>query len=217
MLRLLLLVVLLPADAGAQRFYVGVKGGTPLSDSRLETEHFGRGGGGPYRLDVRRYTFGPTVEVRLPLLGIGVVVDALYKRAEAEDHQFLGASFGTIDRRYWNSWEFPMLLRRGWRVGRGEPFGSAGGTFRVVPGFDAVSENFNGFPNLPQGVRTTYSGSDYSLVQGGWVAGGGVRFGLYRALKVTPELRYTRFTSGRMLPTQNQVEFLLGFGFGSAR
>jgi hypothetical protein len=211
-IRPVLVVVVLAAELAAQRVYVGVKGGTPLSDSRLETAHFNRGGGGPYRLDVRRYTLGPTVEVRLPLLGIGVEVDALYKRAEAEDHRFLGASFGNIDRRYWNSWEFPMLLRRGWRVKAIEPFVSAGGTFRVIRGFDGVNESFNGFPNQPQGIRTKYS-SDYSVVQGGWVGGGGVRFGLYRGLKVTPELRYTRFTSGRLLPTQNQVEFLVGFGF----
>jgi hypothetical protein len=32
-------------------------------------------------------------------------------------------------------------------------------------------------------------------------------------LKVTPQLRYTRWTSIRLLPSQNQVEILVGLGF----
>ena len=210
--RLFLFAVALAADLAAQRVFVGVKGGTPLSDSRLESVSGGRSGGGPYRLDVRRYTIGPTVEVGLPWFGIGVGVDALYKRFETEDHRFFSPTFGTIYRSYYDSWEFPMVLRRAWRVGALAPFAAVGGVMRVVPGGDGVSESFNGFPGQPQGIRTTYP-IDYTSIQGGWVAGGGVRLSVYRGLKVTPELRYTRYTSGRLLPTQNQVELLMGFGF----
>jgi hypothetical protein len=208
--------MLAAAGAFAQEVYVGFKGGTPFSDSRLSTFIGGRGGSGPYRLDVRRYTVGPTVEVTLPLFGIAVEVDALYKRFDTEEHRFMSPSFGTIIRTNRNSWEFPMQLRRAWRIGRVAPFASAGGVFRVVPGSDQWVESFSGFPGVPDGIVRRFS-AENSLVQGGWVAGGGVRSRAIGRVSLTPEFRWTWYTSPRLLPAQHQVEFLLGIGLSNRR
>ena len=51
------------------------------------------------------------------------------------------------------------------------------------------------------------------MTQGGWVVSGGVRMRAAGPLKITPEMRYTRWTSLRFFPTRNQVEFMLGVGF----
>lgn len=72
---------------------------------------------------------------------------------------------------------------------------------------------FESVPGLQQPpVRTSgqWSESDDLF---GWVGTAGVRFRLPMGLKVTPELRYTRWTAKRWLPSQNQVDFLLGIGF----
>ena len=51
------------------------------------------------------------------------------------------------------------------------------------------------------------------LTQGGIVFGGGMRILTIEPLKLTPEIRYTRWRSMNFFPTENQVEFLLGLGF----
>jgi hypothetical protein len=203
---------LLAFAASAQQFYIGVKGGTPLSDSRLNTVFAGRTGSGAYRLYVRRYTVGPTVEFGLPIFGLAVEVDALYKRLDTQAHSFMNPVFGSITRSSRNSWEFPMLLRRAWVMRRLAPFASAGGIFRIVPAADYSVETFTGSPGQPNGTVQRFRGDD-GFVQGGWTLGGGVRLQGFARLSITPELRYTRYTSPRQLPTQNQFEFLLGLGF----
>jgi hypothetical protein len=50
------------------------------------------------------------------------------------------------------------------------------------------------------------------LTQGGTVFGAGIRFITIGPLRVTPEIRYSRWTSPEFLPTRNQVELLVGLG-----
>jgi hypothetical protein len=203
-------VLLLGCEANGQRFSFGVKGGTPLSDANRSAEIDSRlSGYGPWSLSTRRYTVGGSFEVRVPF-GLYVEVDALYKRTDTTQNAFFSPSFGTVTRLAANSWEFPMLLKHRWER-RFHPFAALGGTFRRIEGFDASVETF------AYGLNPPYSVSRYRidqpLTQGGIASGVGMLLLSIGHLKITPELRYTRWTSISFLPTQNQVEILMGLGF----
>jgi hypothetical protein len=203
-------ILLLCCEANGQRFSFGMKGGTPLSDTNRSAVTGNRfEGGGLWSLYTRRYTVGGTFEVGVPF-GLYVEVDALYKRTDTTQHRFFGPSFGTVYRLAANSWEFPMLLRYRWNQ-RLRPFAAFGGTFRRIEGFDTSTEH------IAYGFNPPYSVSrfriDRPLTQGGIASGIGVLLLRVRYFKITPELRYTRWTSLRFFPTQNQVEILVGLGF----
>jgi hypothetical protein len=202
-------VLLLGCDANGQRFFFGVKGGTPLSDANRSAEIDSRSGGGPWSLSTRRYTVGGSFEVRVPF-GLYVEVDALYKRTDTTQNAFFNPLFGTITRLTANSREFPMLLKHRWNR-RFRPFAALGGTFRRIQGFDASVETFAYGLNPPYSVSR--SRIDQPLTQGGIASGVGMLLLSIGHLKITPELRYTRWTSISFLPTQNQVEILMGLGF----
>ncbi|MBI4478985.1 MAG: hypothetical protein HY651_03080 [Acidobacteria bacterium] len=211
----ILLVLSAAQPALAQRFLFGVKGGTPISSSTL-TGVAGsfRTGTGPSYLNIRRYTIGPTVELALPF-HVRFQADFPYKRLDRTESRFLGMSFGSIEHVSANNWEFPIMLKYLWQRDTTKPFVTAGGSIRRINSFEAKLEQFIAFPS-PGGV--SQSTIDEGLTQGGWVVGGGVRFDK-GPLKISPEIRYTRWTSERFLPTRNQVEFLLGvmFDFGRRR
>jgi len=139
-----------------------------------------------------------------------VEVDALYKRSDTTQHEFFNPFFGSITRLSANSWEFPMQIKYQWNV-RFRPFASAGGTFRHIAGFDASEETFT------FGLTPPYSVVRYRLhaplTDGGIVVGAGLALWSAGRFRIAPQFRYTRWTSVRFLPTQNQVEFLLGLSF----
>ena len=201
--------VLCASSAPAQVFSVGVKGGTPLSTSTATGVFGGRSGFGPFTLNIRRYTIGPTFEVALPFQ-LRIEVDALYKRLDTTDHKFFNELFGTITRQAANTWEFPMLLKRLWLRGPVRPFAVAGGTFRRINSLESSTEHFTWGFNPPYSV--TREQFEYRLTEGGIVIGSGVRLAAWR-LQVSPEIRYTRWTALRFQPTRNQVEFLVGVTF----
>ncbi len=165
-------------------------------------------GGGLSMLDIRRYTVGPTFEVALPFR-LRLEGDALYKRLDVIEHYFLAPGIGMITRTTANPWEFPLLLKYSFRQ-RFHPFVDAGGTFRRIESVDESIENF--FDGLEPPSVTRYHHLNYPLTQGGMVCGGGVRLKIAGVLKITPEIRYTRWTSKDLFPTRNQVEFLMGLG-----
>ena len=203
-------VLLLCCEANGQRLSFGVKGGTPLSDTNRSAVIGDRlSGYGPWSLSTRRYTVGGTFEVGIPF-GLYVEVDALYKRTDTTQHGFWNPSFGTITRLAANSWEFPMMLKHRWNR-RFRPFAALGGTFRRIQGFDASVETFAYGLNPPYSVYRYRI--DQPLTQGGIASGVGMLLLSVGHLKITPELRYTRWTSISFLPTRNQVEILMGLGF----
>lgn len=102
-----------------------------------------------------------------------------------------------------------MALKYVWKSRTVRPFALAGGTFRRINSYEVSGERF-GSPVAPYTV--TRGRVEEPLTQGGWVVGTGLRFDV-SVLKISPEVRYTRWTSLRFLPTQNQVEFLLGVMF----
>ena len=202
-------VLLLGCEANGQRFSFGVKGGTQLSDTSRSGETYSRSGSGPWSLSTRRYTVGGTFEVGVPF-GLYVEVDALYKRTDTTQSAFFSPFFGSITRLAANSWEFPMLLKHRWNR-RFRPFAALGGTFRRIEGFDTSVERFAYGLNPPYSVYRYRI--DQPLTQGGIASGVGMLLLSIGPLKITPELRYTRWTSIDFLPTRNQVEVLMGLGF----
>src|SRR5436305_3749478 len=160
----------------AQHIGIGVKGAIPVT---TDIEGYGAS-------ESRRYVVGPMIEVRLPF-GFGVEADALYRRfGYSTTSEFLSlASFVTRARA--NSWEFPIVAKYRWRL----PYVMAGVAPRYVSG-EFVSSGFNTNPST--GVRS-FSSSTGNLdfaTQVGFVAGGGVEFGLGR-IHVAPEVRYIRW------------------------
>ena len=202
------LVILFFSDAYSQLLYFGVKAGTPLSASTSSAIVGSRAGSGLSTLDIRRYSIGPTFEIALPFK-LRFEADVLYKRLDRTDHSFLGTSFGNITRVAANAWEVPLLLKYPFLGGRYRPFVVLGGTFRRIESFAGTDTFAYGPPPFYNVVRFQVNDS---LTQGGMAFGAGLRIITLGPLKITPEIRYTRWTSLDFLPTKNQVEFLVSLG-----
>jgi hypothetical protein len=167
----------------------------------------------------RRYVVGPMIELGLPL-GFAVEFDALYHRnGYLVEHSNFAASVVESERA--NSWEFPILLKYKLPIPKVKPFAEVGLAPRSISG--TISESGVNV-NVLTGQQTPFSGSsktDWSNSVG-VVAGGGVQFGVGR-LRVSPELRYTHWTSTPIngffsdgpsyYSTQEQVDVLIGIGW----
>jgi opacity protein-like surface antigen len=105
----------LAAPACAQRISPGVRVGAPFNDAfqTIQTRT-------PFNLKARRYTFGPTIEIRI-LDGLTVEFDALYRSAE-----FSSATGST--------WEFPLLAKHVRGRGPIRPFIGGGFAFNRFSG-----------------------------------------------------------------------------------
>jgi hypothetical protein len=205
-------ILFLPSAARAQSLSVGVKGGVPLTDAFDGS--FG------VRSEAKRYTVGPTIELGLPL-SLAVEVSALYRRTgySASDTN-AGSAFLTQVRA--NAWEFPILgklyLPGDFLPVR--PFVEAGYVARTFTGVSAVASS------LGPGVITLTPLNTSALLgenpTHGIALGGGLRLKA-GGLKISPEIRYTRWT-GRpfetrgsrgffVQPVENQADFFLGLRF----
>jgi hypothetical protein len=148
-----------------------------------------------------RYVVGPQVDIGLPL-GLGIEVDALYRR---QAYNSLFTPTAPFDERA-NSWEFPLLLKYRLPFPLIKPFVEVGYAPQVING--SIHYDSNG---------TTQS-TNYPTTQG-IVAGGGVQFGIGR-LRLSPAVRYTRWLEAPILvyfgdgpqsiSALNQVDFVLG-------
>jgi hypothetical protein len=143
----------------------------------------------------KNFVLGPTLEVRLPL-GFAIEADALYRpmelkstTTETEFDFLLGSPIGLSSTVY--SWEFPLLAKYRFPLGRVQPHLEAGPAFRVIAGSPA------------QRISGT-----------GAAAGVGVEFRVGH-LRIGPEIRYTHW--GRdgansvaypVVSNRNQVELL---------
>jgi len=108
--------------------------------------------------------------------------------------------------------EIPMLVKYRF-AGRVRPFVDGGAAIDRVVGLR------NSYVNIAVFGSPVFTGTNSTPVQlsnpttPGVVAGGGIeaRAGVMR---ISPELRYTRWTSAHFLfSSQNQVDFLLGITF----
>jgi hypothetical protein len=213
-MRLILVFLFAALTASPQIFSVGVKGGVPLTDA-FETATTGHLS---YLSSTKRYTVGPTVEVRLPFR-LSVEFDALYKRLDY-DSASMGVDTFVRSATTSNSWEFPLLAK--WRLFGGpvRPFVDAGPTFNKLSGISqsiqtlvAPDHLFSSSSNRPSELQNTF--------RAGVAVGGGIEFGAHH-FRISPEVRYTRWgtenfrslTSSDLLHSNdNQAEFLLGITF----
>jgi hypothetical protein len=214
-----LLTALLGCSAAfSQSISFGVKGGERLTGDLLSS--------GETVSESRPYTLGPMVEFRLPFQ-LGLEIDGLYKRVGTSEFltDFLGDQYRARDRS--NSWEFPILLKYrlpGFRPGKiARPYVSGGYAPRVISGSGTV-ENICCFtpvpsPTAPPVTRTvTPYSTNYDASQG-VVVGGGLELKA-GPLRVSPELRYTRWNNNALSTlnihgsfaqsAQNQAEVLVG-------
>jgi hypothetical protein len=192
-MRAALFLLLAPLAVGAQPFTAGIKAGVPLTDfiSGLENRTFTR-----YISQTHRYLLGGTAELRLPF-SLAVEFDAIYRRVGYT--AIAAQTYSTAA----NAWEFPLLLKYRLHAPLVRPYvdgGVAWDTLQGLAGSLAAS-----------GVKhTTITGI---------VLGAGVDIHAV-FLHISPEVRYTRWTSphitspyGMVTSNQNQAEFMVGFTF----
>jgi hypothetical protein len=118
-----------------------------------------------------------------------------------------------------NSWEFPLLVKWAFLPGPIRPFVDAGASFRHITGVDQFRQTL-----LVIGGQTNSSTSNPAELNkstdAGFVFGGGLEFKLGK-LRITPELRYTRWggevfrdpVNALLQTNRNQGDFLLGITF----
>ncbi len=187
---LILLLALAPLLTAGERFSFGARVGVPLTDAFQSVEE------GEFFLksDTKHFTIGPSVELFLPF-GLGLEADLLYKRTEVEVIEPQLAVRDTV-----GAWELPLLAK--YRLpGIGlRPFVAGGGAYR----------NFGSLLDLAG-----------SLKDSGWglVVGAGLEIKVKR-LRISPELRFTRWGSGettdgdsQLRYSRNQADFLVGITF----
>jgi outer membrane protein with beta-barrel domain len=214
--RCLLVLVVSAISTLAQGLEIGVKVGVPFA-SYFDT-------GGTYNSATRRYTIGPTAELRFGR-GMALEVDALYERigytgqTAFQRRPFDGVITTTTFDVTGNSWDFPLLLkyRAGGRIG---VYIAAGGVIR-----DFVSAHERGVTTVQDLIAGTtvstpiHSSEPFDLrkrVYPGITLAGGLEFGTGH-LRFSPELRYTHWTSNigssQLRLGSDQVEFLLGITY----
>ncbi len=213
MIRLSLLTILTAISSVCQPVSIGVKAGVPITDA-FETL---RGNRSAYSTNTKRYLIGPTVQFnfgsRLALEG-----DLLYKRLGYQYDQ-VGTGQSVYVKTVANSWEVPVLGKFMLIPGPVRPFIAAGGAFRHLSGIDQFRNTVNAGLS-PVGVRFDTATEFNRRNDIGAVFGGGVEFKAGR-VRVTPELRYTRWGSesfrdpiNLLLRTnRNQGDFILGVTF----
>jgi opacity protein-like surface antigen len=196
--------------AAAQPVSVGVKAGVPINDA-LDAL---KGNQSAYVSNTHRYLVGPTVQLNLPFR-FSVEVDALYRRLGYEFDQFAGPGSPTTTRTVANSWEFPVLGKYAVFGGPLRPFVDAGANFRHISGVDQIRSTISAL-NLPVNPVPEFN-KDNDI---GFVFGGGLEVKL-GVLRITPELRYTRWGSENfrdpvaalLRSNKNQGDFILGLTF----
>lgn len=135
------------------------------------------------------YTFGPFVEVRLPLK-LSVEVDALYR-----GYTFYGARTSASA----STWEFPIVAKYHLLKGPIKPYVEGGLSFSHLSDIENVVVSPNHNANF------------------GIVLGAGVEIRAL-VLRISPEVRYTGyalqdFSSAGFTSNRNQLAVLVGIGF----
>ena len=175
MKQLILLLFFITA-INAQHLSYGLKIGAPLTDI-VE-------GKGNVAASTTRLTFGPMLDIRLPL-GLGIEVDALYKRFSANSGS--GSQSAA-------SWDFPVLGKYRLPGIIARPYVEAGYTFNKLNSIAAFKlESRKG---LLLGV-----GLDVGLS----------KVHLAPEIRYTRFTQKTSFLS--LIPNVNQAEFLVGISF----
>jgi hypothetical protein len=194
--RLVLLAFFATNMFAAEHFLsVGIKGGVPLTDAFSDHTAMGVDTLTHTFSDSKEYVIGPTVELTLPF-GFAIEADALYRPLSlATDNTVFPQPPRHFSTNV-NSWEFPILGKYHFlHTPVVKPYVEAGPIFRHV------------------GSQASY------LSNSGFALGGGIDLKLL-LVKITPELRYSRWGGDAHVqffnapPSQlNQAEFLIGISF----
>jgi hypothetical protein len=144
-----------------------------------------------YVTGVKSLIGGPVMEIHLPR-HLSVELDGFY-RPLREDYKTVldnGTVYASVTRTQATTWQFPVLAKYRFRLGKVNPFGEAGPSFR-----------------LPV----------VSLSAEGVTAGVGVEMHRH-ALHIAPALRFTRWGGGNSSASsefaRNEAALLVGFSFG---
>jgi hypothetical protein len=175
--------------AYSQLFTFGVKIGAPLT-TVYTTEFISNGGASAGE---RRFTIGPTMEVRLPFQLSEV--DALWRQSSFTE---IGANINYLHSSV-NDWQIPLMGKYERKSGPIHPFIDGGVVYRHVSTDSSLP------PTNPSTAGVT--------------AGGGM-LKLWR-LRLSPELRYTKWPTpafssayaGPVIGKSNQVDLLVGITF----
>jgi hypothetical protein len=224
--RLLWFPLFFASWATAQPLHLGIKVGVPFTD------FFVPGAGGDrsclcsarYSSVPHRFTAGPTIEAGLPF-GFSAEVDLLYKRF---NYSWVGSSAGpaiaAAGLTTGNAWEIPLLLKRRFSSWPARPYVGAGPVVRHVTGLhQAINEVLRGdLGGLSfRRVESDSPGELRKRWYPGVSVGGGIE-GRLGVIRISPEIRYTRWTANsppRYAPGYglyfhgNQIEVLLGVSF----
>jgi Outer membrane protein beta-barrel domain len=186
---LALLCGLVSGLVSAQPIIAGVKIGAPLTDAfniATNSPTFAA-----VTADAGDFVWGPFVELKLPYK-FSIEADALHR----------GYHFGTLGsfNTKASSWEIPIVAKYHLLGGPIKPYVEGG-------------LSFSHFNDIPQAFSTNHT-SNFGIV-----LGAGVQINLL-VLRLSPELRYTGNTlknfTGIVDSNRNQVEFLVGIGFGGS-
>jgi opacity protein-like surface antigen len=187
----------------AQPFSAGIKAGVPLTDSLNASQN----GIFEYNAPTQRYIIGGMAEVRLPL-GFGVEFDALYRNLQYSSGAIAFNSISASG----SNWEFPLLLKYRFHFPVVRPYVEAGVAWDTITGLKETIDQVAASSPSELQKNTTM----------GFVLGGGVDIHAV-FLHISPELRFTRWSSQQINAVQstidllhsnlNQAEFLVGITF----
>jgi hypothetical protein len=195
-MRVLSLILFFSAAAWAQLFSAGIKAGLPLTDpfENLTSQSTLTIGETIHTYsNSKKFVAGGMVEIHLPF-GISIEADGLYRPLRLiTDVTNVGLAGMGRDSVNYTSWEVPIVAKyRFLHTPVVKPYIEAGPNFRFL---SAPLDHF-------------MSGHGFAL-------GGGVEFKTWK-LRITPELRYTRWGSDYnssllyIKSNPNQAELMLG-------
>lgn len=149
---------------------------------------------GTFNPEFHRWTIGPMVDLNLPA-GFGIEADMMYRRiGYSANTPFINGVFNS------SAWSFPLLVKYKFPGNLARVYVDTGYVFRALTDVARLDKNSSQ----------------------GFVLGAGIRYDL-KLIKVSPELRYTRWNndvfavdaaSGNTLNSKkNQIEFLIGVTF----
>lgn len=196
MKKLFVLLLLSQAAFGGDWFALGIRGGVPLTDAIKNVSS----GDFHLRSATKSFTIGPSAELLLPF-GFGIEVDALHKSTDLRMTAQNGVPPNPVAiSNSVGSWEFPLLAK----------FRLPGDALRPYIAGGVAFRRFGDLVNFATGLDRTTSG---------FVLGGGLEIKV-GWVRISPEIRYTRWGSGRTAASpddvrynQNEADFLLGFTF----
>ena len=223
-MRLLLLSLVGAASALAQPVTFGVRVGEPLTDFVSTVQNQNIAGAlsqlADFRSNTRPYVLGATVELRLPA-SFGLELDALYRRLNYSGTSLattgLNTTTTTINSTSAAAWEFPLLLKYRFGTKIVRPYVDAGFAWDTLAG---LKQSIRQTIATITSSSTTSSPADLNKKgTSGFVMGAGLDIHVV-LLHVSPEVRYTRWSSahfkdpaGLVESKQNQAEFLVGITF----